>query len=64
MLLHFLLSNILIPYLSIGIVVTISIDIVIRVLQSSEPFTVSDVCVCTLLWPSTLVEFIKGYING
>lgn len=64
MLVHFLLSNILIPYLTTGIVVAISIDMLIRILQSSEPFTASDIFACILLWPSMLVQFVKGYING
>jgi hypothetical protein len=40
----------LIPYIGIGIFVTIFTDISIRELKSSKPFTFLEIMVCILLW--------------
>jgi hypothetical protein len=54
----------LIPYIGIGIFVTIFTDISIRGLKSSKPFTFLEILVCILLWPFILYQMIKGFIDG
>lgn len=64
MLIHYLISNILFPYFITGVVVSITIDTIIRRLQSGTPFTFSEIWTCILLWPIFVKAFIKGYIGG
>jgi len=64
MLLHFLISNILIPYFITGVIVAIAGDILIRILGSAKPFTFGDIWASILFWPIVVTGFIKGYING
>jgi hypothetical protein len=51
------------PYLIIGTVISLTIDGVIRLSKSGEPFTVIEVVICILLWPSFLLQAIKGFFN-
>ena len=63
MLLHFLISNILFPYLITGVVISVAMDILIRIQQSSKPFTLADIWACILFWPIMVTGFIKGCLN-
>jgi len=51
------------PYLIIGVVISLTIDGVIRLSKSGEPFTTTEVIICILLWPSFLLQAIKGLFN-
>lgn len=64
MLTHFLISNILFPYLITGVIIAIAMDILIRILGSSKPFTFGDIWACILFWPIMVTGFIKGYTNN
>jgi hypothetical protein len=59
MLLHFLLSSILFPYIITGFVIALTMDVIIRYLKSSEPFDLSDIWLCIVFWPIVVFSVVR-----
>lgn len=51
-------------YLIIGFLITLAIDFSIRELESSEPFTVFEIFLFTILWPFMLFIIIKEFFKN
>jgi len=49
-----------IPYFIIGVLVAIILDMGIRTIKTSEPFTFIQIFVCIIGWPIMLFGMIKG----
>lgn len=52
------------PYLGLGIFVTIISDISIRELKTGEPFTFFEILACIVIWPFILYQLVKGFFDG
>jgi len=57
------MDGFILPYLGIGIFISIVTDISIREMQSSEPFTLFEFLLCILLWPMVVVQIIVEFFN-
>lgn len=60
-------QDLVLYYFMIGTGLTLVLDLVIRFVKTSEPYTASEVLASILLWPVMLsiliVNFIKGFRN-
>jgi hypothetical protein len=51
-------------YIITGFLITLAIDYSIRELESSEPFTVFEILLFTILWPFMLFIIIKEFFKN
>jgi len=56
-------SKYIVPYLCIGFVVGITVDTLIRNLQSSKPLTFAESIASIIFWPLVIVGFLKGFFS-
>lgn len=56
-------QDLLIYYSMIGIGFTLVLDLVIRLVKTSQPFTASEVLVSIFLWPVMVIVFIVNFIK-
>lgn len=59
-----MIAHYILPYIGIGLFITIVMDISIREMKSSEPFTLLEFLGCVVIWPIIIIGAIKGFING
>lgn len=57
------MDGFLLPYFGIGVFIAILIDISIREMQSSEPFTLFEFLLCISVWPMVVVQIIVEFFN-
>lgn len=57
-------QDLILHYFIIGTVVTLLIDLMIRVIKTTEPYTAAEVLACIVLWPMVLVLTIVTFIRG
>jgi len=51
-------------YFMIGTGLTLLLDLVIRFVKTSEPYTATEVLASTFLWPVMVIVFIINFIKG
>ena len=59
-----MISDYILPYFIIGIVIAIFSDLSIREMETSEPFTFVEILVCVIIWPYIIIQGIIGFFNG
>jgi hypothetical protein len=59
-----MITDYILPYFIIGIVIAIFSDISIREMKTSEPFTFIEILVCVVIWPYIIVQAIIGFFDG
>ena len=63
MLLQYLYSHYALPYVMIGVVITLLIDLTIAYTKSSERLTFVEIMYSIIAWPLMLYVFIRGFFN-
>jgi hypothetical protein len=58
-----LILNIIIQYVSVGLICAAGVDLVIRVTKSTEPFTFMEILGTIVAWPVILGTIINAYIS-
>ena len=59
-----MITDYILPYFSIGLLITIMSDISIREMETSEPFTFVEILVCVIIWPYIIIQGIIGFFKG
>jgi hypothetical protein len=59
-----LILNLLQYYLVTGVILSLVVDISIRVIKVSPPFSLKDIIVVALFWPTVISTLVQDYING
>jgi hypothetical protein len=59
-----MISDYILPYFIIGIVIAIFSDLSIREMKTSEPLTFIEIFVCVVIWPYIIVQAVKGFFDG
>jgi len=62
-LLHYIFDHYIFPYIAIGVLVAIVIDLSIHYTKSSNRFTFAEIWGAILFWPIVLYVFIRGFFN-
>lgn len=62
-LVHYILSTYAVPYLCIGVITAIVIDVTIHYAKSSERLTFLEIWGAIVFWPLVLYAFLKGFFN-
>jgi hypothetical protein len=57
-------QDLVLHYFMIGTGLTLLLDIIIRIIKTSEPYTAIEVLVCIVFWPVMLTIFIVNFIKG
>lgn len=57
-------QDLVLYYFMIGTGLTLLLDLMVRIVKSSQPYTASEVLACIVLWPIMVCVFIVNFIKG
>jgi hypothetical protein len=57
-------QDLVLHYFMIGTGFTLLLDLIIRFVKTSEPYTASEVLASIFLWPVMVIVFIINFIKG
>ena len=57
-------QDLVLHYFMIGTGFTLLLDLIIRFIKTSEPYTASEVLVSIFIWPVMIIVFIINFIKG
>ena len=57
-------QDLVLHYFMIGTGFTLLLDVIIRIIKTSEPYTAIEVVASIMLWPVMVYVFIVNFIKG
>ena len=60
---QYFISQYALPYLIVGFIITVLVDLTIYYTKSSSRFTFIEIWYSIILWPIVLYVFLKGFFN-